>query len=134
MDIYNDFLEMLDDAIARCGNMNKLAELFGVNPSLLTRWKRQERKPTLQQLQPLFDFLGVSWTWPGRQQNGVANQTSSMLVTTEKLQRENDILRAQLAAEKEKSAAFERLLREALAGGRRSEEETPPAIEARKAG
>lgn len=134
MDIYNDFLEMLDDAIARCGNMNKLAELFGVNPSLLTRWKRQERKPTLQQLQPLFDFLGVSWTWPGRQQNGVANQTPSKLATTEKLQRENDILRAQLDAEKEKSAAFERLLRDALSGGRRSEEEPPPAIEARKAG
>ena len=64
MDIYAEFLALLDKAIAKCGNAKKLAEALDVHPNLITRWKKGERVPTITSIQPLLDFLGVGFSDP----------------------------------------------------------------------
>ena len=64
MDIYAEFLALLDKAIEKCGNAKKLAEALDVHPNLITRWKKGERVPTITSIQPLLDFLGVGFSDP----------------------------------------------------------------------
>ena len=69
MDIYAEFLALLDKAIEKCGNAKKLAEALDVHPNLITRWKKGERIPTITSIQPLLDFLGVSFSNPTSSQS-----------------------------------------------------------------
>lgn len=62
MIIYEEFLKLLNAAIEKYGNANKLAEKLGVHPNLITRWKNRERVPNLQSIQPLADLLGWELT------------------------------------------------------------------------
>ena len=140
MDIYEDFLEMLDAAIARSGNAKRLAELLGVNPALLTRWKRKERKPSLHQIQPIIDYMGVTWTWAGRETAESPDGASGEAGVTARREEAGDggelaRLRAELAAEKAMTARLERLLAMALSGrGAAAEEPAAPEQLKRKAG
>lgn len=145
MDIYEDFLEMLDAAIARSGNAKRLAELLGVHPALLTRWKRKDRRPSLHHIQPIVDYLGVTWTWPGRTEAArpeepcgapIAPDARAMGKELDKLKKDLEVARAQLEAEREKTALLERLLTTALSAGRGAAAEPPAAPDQlkRKAG
>lgn len=69
MDIYLEFLALLEKAIEKCGNAKRLAEALDVHPNLITRWKKGERVPTLTSIQPLLDFLGVEFSDPNRAQS-----------------------------------------------------------------
>ena len=69
MDIYSEFLALLDRAIEKCGNAKKLADVLEVHPNLITRWKRGERVPTITSIQPLLDFLGVGFSAPSVEQS-----------------------------------------------------------------
>lgn len=145
MDIYEDFLELLDAAIARSGNAKRLAELLGVNPALLTRWKRKERKPSLHQIQPIIDYMGVTWTWAGRETaespDGASGETGvqegGITARREEAGDGGELarLKAELAAEKAMTARLERLLTTALSGrGAAAEPPAAPEHLKRKAG
>ena len=49
MDIYAEFLALLDKAIEKCGNAKKLAEALDVHPNLITRWKKANEFLQLRQ-------------------------------------------------------------------------------------
>ena len=97
----------------------------------MTRWKRKERKPSLHQIQPIIDYLGVTWTWAGRETaeslDGASGETGvqeggmpARRETADALEKEIVSLRAQLAAAKETAKTLEGLLRDALTSGRRA--------------
>jgi transcriptional regulator with XRE-family HTH domain len=54
----------LERAIELAGNKAKLAETLGEAPSLLTRWFRGDRSPTLNKVTPILDFLGAKVLFP----------------------------------------------------------------------
>ena len=61
MSVYLEFLRVLESAIARAGNANRLAEVINVHPNLITRWRKKERVPNLDSIQPVLDYMGVRW-------------------------------------------------------------------------
>ena len=71
---------------------NKLADILNVNANLITRWRNKERIPSLTSIQPLIDFLGVQWTYPGTLpfgQNTPEIRRVSSHAPTEKVQGKN---------------------------------------------
>ena len=62
MNLYLDFLERLQQAVNKSGNMNRFAESIGVQPNLITRWLKRERVPSLTTIQPVADKLGLRFT------------------------------------------------------------------------
>lgn len=64
MSIYDDFLTLLDAAIAQEGNAAKLGECIGINSSMLTRWKTKKRTPSLTSVQPILDYFHARLTCP----------------------------------------------------------------------
>lgn len=62
MNLYEDFLERLQQAVKKTGNMNRFAESIGVQPNLITRWLKQERVPSLTTIQPVANRLGLRFT------------------------------------------------------------------------
>lgn len=92
MDVYAEFLRMIEAGIEKCGNANKLADILNVNANLITRWRNKERIPSLTSIQPLIDFLGVQWTYPGTLpfgQNTPQIRRISSHAPTEKVQGKN---------------------------------------------
>lgn len=59
MNIYEQFLLLLDEGIKKYGSANRLAEILGVPTNRITRWKNKERAPNLTSIQPLMDLLGA---------------------------------------------------------------------------
>lgn len=59
MTLYDEFLELLDQAIEKYGSANKLAEALQVPANLITRWKNRERAPRLTTIQPLMNLMKV---------------------------------------------------------------------------
>lgn len=57
MTLHEQFLKLLDIAIARFGSANKLAKYLNVSPNLITRWKNRERVPQLDTIQPFIDMM-----------------------------------------------------------------------------
>ena len=68
MDIYSEFLALLEAAIKREGNAVKLGEAIGITSNLLTRWRSKSRVPTLSNIQPVLDYWGARLEWAGNQQ------------------------------------------------------------------
>lgn len=62
MNLYLDFLERLQQAVNKSGNMNRFAESIGVQPNLITRWLKRERVSSLTTIQPVADKLGLRFT------------------------------------------------------------------------
>lgn len=92
MDVYADFLRMIEAGIEKCGNANKLAEILNVNANLITRWRNKDRVPSLTSIQPLIDFLGVQWSYPSATSNSSKNpeiRRVSSHAPTEKVQGKN---------------------------------------------
>jgi phage repressor protein C with HTH and peptisase S24 domain len=92
MDVYADFLRMIEAGIEKCGNANKLAEILNVNANLITRWRNKDRVPSLTSIQPLIDFLGVQWSYPSATSNSPKNpeiRRVSSHAPTEKVQGKN---------------------------------------------
>ena len=61
MDIYEQFLKILEEAIDKCGNASRLAEKLGLPPNQITRWQRRDRAPNLTTIVPLMNLLGISF-------------------------------------------------------------------------
>lgn len=61
MTLHEQFLEILDMAIARYGNARRLANAMGMNPNLITRWKKKIFVPALDTIQPIIDTMGYKF-------------------------------------------------------------------------
>lgn len=122
MSIYLEFLDLLEVAISRAGNAKRLAEAINVHPNLITRWRKKERIPGLDSVQPVFDYLGVVWT-PLINEARLGLKTTQDVVQAKSLEEENANLRMQLDAlrlEHAKSLGQVELLKEQLANAQRT--------------
>lgn len=78
MNLYQNFLERLQQAVSKSGNMNRFAESIGVQPNLITRWLKQERVPSLTTIQPVADKLGLRFTTTQETQEQATNTPSPL--------------------------------------------------------
>ena len=68
MDIYSEFMALLEAAIKREGNAVNLAAAIGMTSNQLTRWRSRSRAPRLSNIQPVLDYWGARLVWPGSQE------------------------------------------------------------------
>ena len=57
MDIYDQFLERLEQAVERAGNLKRLANITGINYPTLFRWSKREAIPNFETIRPLLPYL-----------------------------------------------------------------------------
>lgn len=77
MDIYEEFMALLEAAIKREGNAVKLGEVIGMPSNQLTRWRSKSRVPNLSNIQPVLDYWGAKLVWSGsqKQDTGTSKDT-----------------------------------------------------------
>ena len=106
MDIYEDFMSALLEAIEKNGNLNQLATKYGLSASTLKRWRDRERVPNLQSVAPLLPYLN----WPlsrsetntNLDKSAESKELSEALKRCDELKTEIDSLKAQLFEHKDK--------------------------------
>lgn len=66
MGIFRDTMDRLKaESTTRFKNPKQMAESFGKNANLFTRWFAGERKPRFEELADVLDRLGAKIVWPG---------------------------------------------------------------------
>ena len=120
MDIYSEFMVLLEAAIKREGNAVKLGEVIGMPSNQLTRWRSKSRAPNLSNIQPVLDYWGAKLVWPGSQQQGGgtdvdpkkgdASRLSELEYTVAKLQSELAAMRTERDEARGEVRALERQL------------------------
>ena len=93
MTVYEEFMSILDQAIEKAGNANKLAVTLGLSSNIIHRWKNEKRMPGLEKIQPILDYMGISLF-------------SSKQPTSAELLAENSDLRARVKQLEEENAAL----------------------------
>lgn len=113
MTIHSEFLEILAMATRLAGSVRNLADVTGLEPSTLTRWKAKTRIPNLESVQPIFDFLACGWQ-EALLRSGASIDKAPVDETvrqqTHALEAENAALREQLTLAKGEIQALERQL------------------------
>ena len=104
MDIYSEFLALLEAAIEQEGNAVKLGQRIGLPSNQLTRWNSRSRVPTLANIQPVLDYWDAKLVWPGGKGDKAAAATTDKSTGKEEHSRVLDLeatvarLQAELAA------------------------------------
>lgn len=106
MNIYEDFMSALLEAIEENGNLNQLATKSGLSASTLKRWRDRERVPNLQSVAPLLPYLNwplsKSETTTHLDKSSESKELTDALKRCDELKAEIDRLRAQLLDHKDK--------------------------------
>ncbi|MFW5970492.1 MAG: S24 family peptidase [Desulfovermiculus sp.] len=59
MGFYDDIMSYLKVRASKRGEAQRLAQLAGVNPNLISRWINKQRKPNLENISQVLDALGA---------------------------------------------------------------------------